>query len=99
MSIIFLLYPFLFADKLQDVSDIPEEAVKKQGAKEAAVVNSKWKAIPRRLTQLFGSRRSTDQRCRMRAIRYPMIPAIASASIGSSAVPRPTYRTALAPRR
>ncbi len=51
VTMIFLLYPFLFADKLQDVSDIAEEAGKKQGgwydvAKEAAVVNGKWKAVP-----------------------------------------------------
>ena len=47
----FLLLPFLFADKLLDVSDIAEEIGKKQGgwydaAREAAVVNGKWKAIP-----------------------------------------------------
>src|SRR5260370_16487527 len=47
----FLLLPFLFADKLLDVSDIAEEVGKKQGgwydaAREAAVVNGKWKAIP-----------------------------------------------------
>ena len=51
VTMIFLLYPFLFADKLQDVSDIAEEAGKKQGgwydvAKEAGVVNGKWKAVP-----------------------------------------------------
>jgi multiple sugar transport system substrate-binding protein len=47
----FLLLPFLFADKLLDVSDIAEEVGKQQGgwydaAREAAVVNGKWKAIP-----------------------------------------------------
>src|SRR6266851_7619958 len=44
-------WPFLFDDKYLDVSDIAEEAGKRQGgwydaAKEAAVVNGKWKAIP-----------------------------------------------------
>src|SRR5216110_529988 len=48
---IFLLYPFLFADKLMDVSDIGEDIGKKQGgwydaAKEAGIVNGQWKAIP-----------------------------------------------------
>src|SRR5712692_387201 len=47
----FLLLPFLFADKLLDVTDIAEEIGKKQGgwydaAREAAIVNGKWKAIP-----------------------------------------------------
>ncbi len=47
----FLLLPFLFADKLLDVTDIAEEVGRKQGgwydaAREAAVVNGKWKAIP-----------------------------------------------------
>jgi multiple sugar transport system substrate-binding protein len=51
ITIIFLLYPFLFADKLMDVSDIAEEIGKQQGgwypaAQEAAVVDGKWKAIP-----------------------------------------------------
>ena len=51
ITIIFLLYPFLYADKLMDVSDIAEEAGKQQGgwydaAREAAVVNGKWRAIP-----------------------------------------------------
>ena len=51
LTVIFLLYPFLYADKLADVSDIAEEAGKQQGgwypaAKEAAVVDGKWKAIP-----------------------------------------------------
>ena len=47
----FLLLPFLFADKLVDVSALAEDIGKKQGgwydaAREAAVVNGKWKAIP-----------------------------------------------------
>src|SRR6184192_3219819 len=51
VTMIFLLYPFLFEEKLLDVSDIAEEAGKKQGgwydvAKEAGVVNGKWKAVP-----------------------------------------------------
>jgi multiple sugar transport system substrate-binding protein len=51
VTMIFLLYPFLYADKLMDVSDIAEEAGKQQGgwydaAKEAAVIDGKWKAIP-----------------------------------------------------
>ncbi|HLY46520.1 MAG TPA: extracellular solute-binding protein [Stellaceae bacterium] len=51
VTMIFLLYPFLYADKLMDVSDIAEEAGKAQGgwyeaAQEAAVVGGKWKAIP-----------------------------------------------------
>ena len=51
ITVIFLLYPFLYADKLMDVSDIAEEAGKEQGgwydaAREAGVVNGKWKAIP-----------------------------------------------------
>jgi len=51
ITIIFLLYPFLFGDKLMDVSDLAEEIGKQQGgwydaAREAAVVNGKWKAIP-----------------------------------------------------
>jgi multiple sugar transport system substrate-binding protein len=46
-----LLYPFLFQDKLLDVSDIAEEMGKKQGgwydvARESATVDGKWKAIP-----------------------------------------------------
>src|ERR1700730_12318747 len=44
-------WPFLFDDKYLDVSDIAEEAGKRQGgwydaAKEAVYVNGKWKAIP-----------------------------------------------------
>jgi multiple sugar transport system substrate-binding protein len=51
ITIIFLLYPFLYGDKLMDVSDIAEEAGKEQGgwydaAGEAAIVDGKWKAIP-----------------------------------------------------
>jgi multiple sugar transport system substrate-binding protein len=51
ITMIFLLYPFLFADKLMDVSDIADEAGKQQGgwyeaAQEAAVVDGKWKAVP-----------------------------------------------------
>ena len=51
VTMIFLLYPFLFGDKLQDVSDIADEVGKAQGGwydagKEAGIVNGKWKAIP-----------------------------------------------------
>ena len=51
VTMIFLLYPFLFDEKLLDVSDIAEEAGKKQGgwydvAREAGFVNGKWKAVP-----------------------------------------------------
>jgi multiple sugar transport system substrate-binding protein len=51
VTMIFLLFPFLFDEKLQDVSDIAEEAGKKQGgwydvAKESGYVNGKWKAVP-----------------------------------------------------
>jgi multiple sugar transport system substrate-binding protein len=51
VTMTFFLLPFLFDEKLLDVSDIAEEAGKKQGewydaAKEAAVVNGKWKVIP-----------------------------------------------------
>src|SRR5215475_112788 len=51
LTMTFLLLPFLFDEKLLDVSDIAEEAGKKQGgwydaAKEAAIVNDRWKAIP-----------------------------------------------------
>ena len=50
VTMIFLLYPFLFADKLMDVSDIAEDIGKKQGgwydaAKEAGIVNGQWKSI------------------------------------------------------
>src|SRR5438045_2000396 len=51
VTMIFLLYPFLFADKLMDVSDIAEDIGKKQGgwydaAKEAGIVNGQWKSVP-----------------------------------------------------
>ena len=51
VTMTFFLLPFLFDEKLLDVSDIAEEAGNKQGgwydsAKEAAVVNGKWKVIP-----------------------------------------------------
>jgi multiple sugar transport system substrate-binding protein len=51
VTMIFLLYPFLYADKLMDVSDIAEEIGKQQqgwypAAREAAVVDGKWRAIP-----------------------------------------------------
>src|SRR5438045_2474485 len=51
VTMIFLLYPFLFADKLMDVGDIAEPVGKAQGgwydaAKEAGIVNGQWKAIP-----------------------------------------------------
>src|SRR5437763_15652479 len=47
----FLLLPFLYDEKLLDVSDLAEDIGKKQGgwypaAREAAIVNGKWKAIP-----------------------------------------------------
>ncbi len=46
-----LLTPFLFDEKFLDVSDIADEVGKHSGgwydvAKEAAIVNGKWKAIP-----------------------------------------------------
>ncbi len=51
MTCIYFSWPFLFDDKLVDVSDIAEEIGKKNGGwydsiKEAVVVNGKWKAIP-----------------------------------------------------
>ena len=51
MTLTFFNWPFLFDEKLADVSDIAEEIGKKNGgwydaAKEAVVVNGKWKAIP-----------------------------------------------------
>ena len=51
MTLMALNWPFLFDDKLVDVSDIAEEAGKANGgwhdaAKELTVVNGKWKAIP-----------------------------------------------------
>jgi multiple sugar transport system substrate-binding protein len=46
----FFLLPFLFDEKLVDVSDIAEEIGNKQGGwydatREAAVVNGKWKTF------------------------------------------------------
>ena len=46
-----LLTPFLFDEKFDDLTDIADEISKKQGgwygvAKEAAIVNGKWKALP-----------------------------------------------------
>ena len=51
MSTVYFNWPFLFDEKLVDVSDIAEEIGKKNGgwydsAKEAVIVNGKWKAIP-----------------------------------------------------
>ena len=51
MTLTFFNWPFLFDEKLVDVSDIAEEIGKKNGgwydsAKEAVIVNGKWKAIP-----------------------------------------------------
>ena len=51
ISMLALLFPFLYQDKLLDVSDIAEDMGKKQGGwydvgKEAGMVNGKWKAIP-----------------------------------------------------
>ena len=51
ISMLALLFPFLYQDKLLDVSDIAEDMDKKQGGwyevgREAATVNGKWKAIP-----------------------------------------------------
>jgi len=51
VSMMALLQPFLFADKLMDVTDIAEQVGKEQGgwypaAQEAAVLNGKWIAIP-----------------------------------------------------
>src|SRR5258705_3465111 len=48
VTMIFLLYPFLFADKLMDLSDIGEAVGHAQGgwydpAKEAGIVNGQWK--------------------------------------------------------
>jgi len=51
MTLAFFNWPFLFDEKLADVSDIADGIGKKNGgwydsAKEAVVVNGKWKAIP-----------------------------------------------------
>jgi multiple sugar transport system substrate-binding protein len=51
MTLTFFNWPFLFDQKFVDVSDIAEEIGKKGGgwhdaAKEAVIVNGKWKAIP-----------------------------------------------------
>ncbi len=51
LTMMALLQPFLYADKLMDVTDIAEEVGKAQGgwypaAKEAAVKDGKWIAIP-----------------------------------------------------
>jgi multiple sugar transport system substrate-binding protein len=51
MTLTFFNWPFLFDEKLADVSDIAEQIGKKNGgwydsAKESVVVNGKWKAIP-----------------------------------------------------
>src|SRR5213078_4647983 len=51
VTMMFFLLPFLFDEKLLDVSDIAEEAGQKQGgwydsAREAGMVNGKWKVIP-----------------------------------------------------
>ena len=47
----FFNWPFLYDEKYIDVSDIADEVGKQQGgwyksAKEACVVNGKWKAVP-----------------------------------------------------
>ena len=51
LSMLTLLYPFLYADKLMDVTDIAEDIDKTQGgwyesAREAGVKDGKWIAIP-----------------------------------------------------
>ena len=51
LTLMALNWPFLFDEKLVDVTDIAEEAGKANGgwhdaAKELAVVNGKWKAVP-----------------------------------------------------
>ena len=51
ITLTFFNWPFLFDDKLVDVSDIADGIGKKNGgwydsAKEAVIVNGKWKAIP-----------------------------------------------------
>ena len=50
VTMVFQLMPFLYDEKLLDVSDIAAQIGEKQGwypaAKESAVINGKWKAIP-----------------------------------------------------
>jgi multiple sugar transport system substrate-binding protein len=51
LSMLTLLFPFLYQDKLLDVSDIAEEMGQKQGGwydvgREACMVDGKWKAVP-----------------------------------------------------
>jgi multiple sugar transport system substrate-binding protein len=51
LSMLALLFPFLYQDKLLDVSDIADDMGKKQGGwydvgKEAGMIGGKWKAIP-----------------------------------------------------
>src|SRR5260370_20066701 len=50
VTMTFQLLPFLFDEKLLDVSDIAEDIGKKQGwytaAREPGIVNGKWKAMP-----------------------------------------------------
>ena len=51
LSMLALLFPFLYQDKLLDVSDIAEAMGKKQGGwydvgKEAGMIDGKWKAVP-----------------------------------------------------
>src|ERR1700758_3468598 len=51
MSTVYFNWPYLFDEKLVDVSDIAEEIGKKGGGwhepvKETVIVNGKWKAIP-----------------------------------------------------
>ncbi|HEU0215890.1 MAG TPA: hypothetical protein VFQ90_04460, partial [Stellaceae bacterium] len=51
LSMLVLLFPFLYQDKLLDVSDIADEMGQKQGGwydvgKEAGMVDGKWKAVP-----------------------------------------------------
>ena len=51
MSTVYFNWPFLFDEKLVDLSDIAEEIGKKAGGwhdsvKESVIVNGKWKALP-----------------------------------------------------
>jgi multiple sugar transport system substrate-binding protein len=51
VSMLALLFPFLYQDKLLDVSDIAEDMGKKQGGwydvgKEAGMIDGKWKSVP-----------------------------------------------------